>query len=66
MMLLAIPQYEAPYVNENGDIIIRPEEPLQKANRFNRRRARKRKRSDAKRTYSAAAGTALIPTHAPK
>ena len=23
MMLLAIPQYEAPYINENGDIIIR-------------------------------------------
>ena len=27
MMLLAIPQYEAPYVNENGDIIIRRKNP---------------------------------------
>ena len=27
MMLLAIPQYEAPYVNENGDIIIRRKKP---------------------------------------
>jgi hypothetical protein len=23
MMLLTIPQYEAPFINENGDIIIR-------------------------------------------
>lgn len=27
MMLLAIPQYEAPYVNDNGDIIIRRKNP---------------------------------------
>lgn len=27
MMLMAIPQYEAPYVNENGDIIIRRKNP---------------------------------------
>ena len=30
MMLLAIPQYEAPYVNENGDIIIRRKNPYKK------------------------------------
>ena len=27
MMLMAIPQYEAPYVNERGDIIIRRKNP---------------------------------------
>ncbi len=27
MMLLAIPQYATPYVNENGDIIIRRKNP---------------------------------------
>lgn len=27
MMLLAIPQYDTPYVNENGDIIIRRKKP---------------------------------------
>lgn len=31
MMLLAIPQYEAPTVNENGDIIIRRKNPPPKA-----------------------------------
>ena len=30
MMLLAIPQYEAPYINENGDIIIRRKNPSPK------------------------------------
>lgn len=29
LMLLAIPQFEAPYVNENGDIIIRRKNPSQ-------------------------------------
>lgn len=27
LMLLAIPQYEAPFINENGDIIIRRKNP---------------------------------------
>ena len=27
MMLMSIPQYETPYVNENGDIIIRRKNP---------------------------------------
>ena len=31
MMLLAIPQYEAPYINENGDIIIRRKSPSPKS-----------------------------------
>ena len=31
MMLLAIPQYEAPYINENGDIIIRRKNPSPKS-----------------------------------
>lgn len=30
LMLLAIPQYEAPFVNENGDIIIRRKNPSAK------------------------------------
>ncbi len=30
LMLLAIPQYEAPIVNENGDIIIRRKNPSAK------------------------------------
>ena len=33
MMLLAIPQYEAPFVNENGDIIIRRKNPSQEPDR---------------------------------
>ena len=31
MMLLAIPQYEAPYIKENGDIIIRRKSPSPKS-----------------------------------
>lgn len=27
LMLMAIPQYEAPFINENGDIIIRRKNP---------------------------------------
>ncbi|NKB57943.1 MAG: hypothetical protein GKS00_16590 [Alphaproteobacteria bacterium] len=29
LMLMAIPQYEAPFINENGDIIIRRKNPLE-------------------------------------
>ncbi len=31
MMLLAIPQYEAPFINEHGDIIIRRKNPSGKS-----------------------------------
>jgi len=31
MMLLTIPQYEAPFINENGDIIIRRKNPSPKS-----------------------------------
>jgi hypothetical protein len=32
LMLLAIPQFEAPFVNENGDIIIRRKNPSKQRN----------------------------------